>query len=263
MAGLLIALELAGLAYWQRSIAIQQEQIAEEQRKVADQQRGVAEAARAVAEENEAEAKRQRDSALLTQSRFLADLAAQNIAAGDTSTAILLALEALPDQRAGVARPYAAEAEVSLFSALQVRPELRVLSALGGPMRDGTFSPDGRRVLAVSEDMAVLWDTETGTTTAALIGHDGPISRALFSPDGRHVLTASADTTARLWDAQSGKAVAVLRGHERPVRSVAFSPDRRLAVTGSDDGTVRLWNAVSGEATLVIDGHKQSDLSAA
>ncbi|MFI4998188.1 MAG: toll/interleukin-1 receptor domain-containing protein, partial [Hyphomicrobiales bacterium] len=81
--GLLAALGLAGLAYWQRGAAIEQ-----------------------------------RDKGLLTQSRFLADFAHQNIGQDD-GTAMLLAVEALPDARAGVVRPYAAEAEVALYSARQ------------------------------------------------------------------------------------------------------------------------------------------------
>ena len=88
-AGLLVALGLAGLAYWQRGIAIEQEKIAVEQR----------------------------DKALLTQSRFLADLAKQQTAIGGATTAILFAIEALPDVAAGALRPYAPEAEFALDEA--------------------------------------------------------------------------------------------------------------------------------------------------
>lgn len=42
-AGLLIALALAGLAFWQRSVAVEQQKIAEEQRQIADRQRKRAE----------------------------------------------------------------------------------------------------------------------------------------------------------------------------------------------------------------------------
>jgi hypothetical protein len=78
-AGLLVALVLAGLAYWQRGIA----------------------------ERNEVRANEQRDRALTTQSRFLADLANQSALNDDFALAVLLALEGLPDARASVTRPYA------------------------------------------------------------------------------------------------------------------------------------------------------------
>ena len=45
------------------------------------------------------QAKNQRDQALLTQSRFLADVANQRVAADDGGTATLLALDALPDSQ--------------------------------------------------------------------------------------------------------------------------------------------------------------------
>ena len=49
-AGLLVALALAGLTYWQRGIAIEQQRIAEEQRKVAESRRTVALAEQATGE---------------------------------------------------------------------------------------------------------------------------------------------------------------------------------------------------------------------
>lgn len=61
--GLVAALGLAGFAYLQRNEA--------------QHQRGIAMEQRSVAEGNEKQAREQRNSALLTQSRFLADLASQ------------------------------------------------------------------------------------------------------------------------------------------------------------------------------------------
>jgi WD40 repeat protein len=59
---------------------------------------------------------------------------------------------------------------------------------------------------------ARLWDAETGTEIAVLIGHEGSVWSAAFSPDGRRVATASEDNTARLWDAKTGTGIAVLKG---------------------------------------------------
>jgi hypothetical protein len=56
-----------------------------------------------------------RNQALSMQSRFLADLARQCQSRGDYRTAIALALEALPDEKRGIARPYVAAAELSLY----------------------------------------------------------------------------------------------------------------------------------------------------
>src|SRR5262249_22287713 len=53
----------------------------------------------------EEEASAQRNGLRLLQSRFLADLANQYTSDGDAGTAMLLAIEALPDTRGGIERP--------------------------------------------------------------------------------------------------------------------------------------------------------------
>lgn len=140
-AGFAIALVLAGFAYWQRSIAIEQERIAQQERRSAEQQR-------AIAERNEALANDQRDKALLTQSRFLADLGRQRWRSGDAAAAILLGIEALSDEHDGTTRPYAAEAEATLFIGWQHLQESCVLAVDYGLANCAAFSPDGRRVAA-------------------------------------------------------------------------------------------------------------------
>ena len=79
------------------------------------------------------------------------------------------------------------------------------------------FSPDGRRVIAISKQdpTAHVWDVATRAQLTVLKGHTGSVLHAAFSPDGRQVITASADGTARLWKAESGEAVAVLAGSRR------------------------------------------------
>jgi len=66
-----------------------------------------------VAEQAKQEAVDQRNQAQVTQSLFLADLSRQQRET-DSGTAILLALEALPDTASGVTRPYVPEAELQL-----------------------------------------------------------------------------------------------------------------------------------------------------
>ena len=110
-AGLLAALVLAGLAYWQRGIAVEQ-----------------------------------RDKALLRQSQFLADVASRRITRGDSVNAMALGIEALPDTAAGVDRPYSVAAEAALFNAERHRQEQFVFAPPGWTTPPGggaIFSPDG------------------------------------------------------------------------------------------------------------------------
>jgi WD40 repeat protein/energy-coupling factor transporter ATP-binding protein EcfA2 len=123
-------------------------------------------------------------------------------------------------------------------------------------MYDAAFSPDGKRVVTASgDDMARVWDAETGQILAELSGHTEYLLRAVFSPDGKFIVTASNDKTARIWDAQTGKSLAELRGHTLSVDSAAFSPDGKRIVTSSDDATARVWDTATGQSLAILNGH--------
>jgi hypothetical protein len=138
------------------AIAVYNMNLASEQRQIATR----SEKASRLAAEN---AERERDNALLAHSRLLADLANQHTRKGDAGTAMLLALEALPDKDGGTVRPLAHEAEAALFKAYQELRESRVL-AHKRALWSASFSPHGGRVVTASEDgRAYIWD-ENGTS---------------------------------------------------------------------------------------------------
>src|SRR5262249_508289 len=153
----------------------------------------------------------------------------------DAGTALLLALEALPDTASGASRPYVPEAELSLDGAAHSLRERMVLMGHEDDVLSAAFSPDGKDIVTASKDKTGrLWDAETGKLMGEVRGHDGDVESAAFSPDGRRIVTASQDKTARLWDAETGKPIGdPLRGHENPVTSAAFSPDGKRLVTAS------------------------------
>jgi hypothetical protein len=126
-----------------------------------------------------------------------------------------------------------------------------VLKGHSGRVIVAAFSPDGRRIVAASDDnSARLWDAATGQQIPALQGHSGPVWSASFSPDGQRIVTASSDNSARLWDAATGKEIATLQGHTDSILSAAFGPDGERIVTASWDHTARLWD-VSRSATIM------------
>jgi WD40 repeat protein len=204
-----------------------------------------------------------------TQSLFLADLARQRRTAGDAGTAALLALEALPDDTAEIARPYLPEAELQLDGGWRDLRERLVLTGHAGAVYSVAFSPDGKRIVTASRDSrdktARLWDAETGKPIIELIGHASGVWSAMFSPDGKRIVTASADRTARLWDAETGKPIGEpLTGHADGVLSAAFSPDGKRIVTASADTTARLWDAETGKPIgEPLTGHAHSVSSVA
>src|SRR5262249_21243027 len=184
-----------------------------------------------------------------TQSRFLAGAARQQRTAGDAGTAMLLALEALPDSSAGITRPYVPESELQLDGAWREMREWQFLKGHENEVVSAAFSPDGKRIVTASLDKtARLWDAETGKSIGEpLAGHVEGLSRVSFSPHGKRILTASEDKTARLWDAETGKPIGEpLAGHADRVLSAAFSPDGERIVTASSDTAAREWGARTG-----------------
>jgi hypothetical protein len=212
---------------------------------------------RATASERRASEERQ-----TTQSLFLADLARQQRAAGDAGTAVLLALEALPDDTAGITRPYVPQSRFQLSGAWRDLRERFVLKGDTDFVYSAAFSPDGKRIVTASWDKTVrLWEAETGKPIGEpLRGHADAVYTAAFSPDGKRIVTASADKTVRLWDAETGKPIGEpLTGHADSVSSAAFSPDGKLIVTASGDKTVRLWDFFATTQELV--SHAKAEIS--
>jgi hypothetical protein len=252
--------------------------IAYEQRQAADDQRDLAQKATAAANEQRDMAERatktgneQRDRALLQQSHALAILAQDASSAGDQPTAMLLALEALPEPAFGDRdldshRPLSLDAAAALHQSW-LRNRETTLAGHHGPVHSAVFSPDGLRALTAADDKtARVWDLRGKQPGfVALEGHRGPVVSAAFSPDGTHVVTASADGTARVWDLrQRQPSFVALEGHRGPVVSAAFSPDGTYIVTASADGTARVWDLRQRQPSFVaLEGHRGPVVSVA
>ena len=120
-------------------------------------------------------------------------------------------------------------------------------------VRRAVFSPDGARLVSVSEDKQVIvWDFARREILKKFDDHTDWIISVAFSPDGKWFATASFDRTVIVWDAARLEKAAILRGHREGVCAVAFSPDGRLLVSAAypadppGDDTI-LWRVGSWE----------------
>ncbi len=199
----------------------------------------------------EKEAVEARDQALRNQSLSLSFLSRQTMASGDTETAILLALEALPKSGSGPTRPYFFDAEAALFNALLMHRQTAVFKHDAG-VAQAAFDRSGKRIVTASYDKtARIWDVATGRQIAMLKGHHGAVERAGFSPDGRLVVTAARDGTARIWDAVSGAQRTVLGPiGDYPTAVFDSKGDRVLTAGGHTQAT--LWNPWTGDKILSL-----------
>jgi WD40 repeat protein len=248
-------LALTGLATW---YAFTKQGEAERSQAEAEESRATATASARVATQ-------ERDKALTAQSQFLTDLARQQRTGGDSGTALLLALEALPDTARGVVRPYVPEAERELDGAWRALQERVVLKGHDGIVLSAAFSPDGKRIVTGSADTtARLWDAETGDPVGAPLDlarapkpavltadqtHTDWVASAAFSSDGKRIVTTTWRSAAQLWDVQTREYHPLpLRDPYDAVRSAAFSPDGQRLVTISERNSLQIWSAETGKS---------------
>ena len=188
-------------------------------------------------------AEEERNQALITQSRFLADKADDVSQLGDYGTAVALALEALPDQKRGIKRPYVAKAESMLYRAVMALREQKTFPvALKSPdsvVRGGAVSPDGRRVLISSSRQTRLFAADTGAEIKRISDQQPDIDDVSFTPDGRWVVTTARDNALRVYRADDGSLIHKL-SMELPdgssILEYASSPDGRHIVATSRRG---------------------------
>jgi WD40 repeat protein len=247
-----------------------------------------------------------RAEAQITQSRSLVKTAdtdpSDQSSKRDASLKILLALEALPDEKERIERPVVFDAQNLLSRGIDGLRESAVLDH-PDPVLAVAVTPDGGRMVTGSADTARVWDTGTKAQLFRL-GHAGAVVAVAVTPDGARIVTGSDDQSARVWDAstraelfrlegQDGPVIAVaitpdgsrivtgagnvarvwdastraelfrLEGHERPVLAVAVTPDGSRIVTGSEDKTARVWDARTGAELLRLEGHNGAVLAVA
>ncbi|UFW69196.1 hypothetical protein [Bradyrhizobium sp. WU425] len=187
-----------------------------------------------------------RKTALISQSRFLADLSSQSRTAGNGSRAMNLALEALP-QKGQQGRPVVREAIVALENALRSNRERQILKH-AKPVIRAAFGPDSQSVVTVTSDELSLWDVPSGKIIAKLNGHtliDENSIAFIFLPDHK-LLSYTGDETLRIWDLRSGKLLQTIWVGKNFHPNVVH--DHTLVGT-RDDSFVERWNLKTGEKT--------------
>jgi WD40 repeat protein len=122
-------------------------------------------------------------------------------------------------------------------------PEVDLPQSHNGQALHAAFSPDGDTIVTVGADnLAHVWDAETGEHRRAFRGHNDAVISVDFHPTNeRLVVTASRDFSARVWNVETGALVALL-SHPGSVATASFSPDGAWIVTGGPQGVTRVWD---------------------
>ncbi len=152
-------------------------------------------------------------------------------------------LRQAPPERPAFSRLVRANLEASEARA----PRLRAILDPGGLVGMAVFSPDGRRIVTVSEDRtARCWDPATGAAVGPPMLHEERVLCVAFSSDGRRIVTGDFRGIVQIWDVATCRHDGPTFDLGMPVWSVVFSPDGRLLRTYSRDRQVRIWDVSTG-----------------
>ena len=134
--------------------------------------------------------------------------------------------------------------------------EIRQISTRADMTGGGSFSPDGRSILAASDLLTLqLWDVSSGQALRQFaIPDDEMAFDCAFDPTGRYILGAGGKVML-LWDSATGEELHQFIGHSDVVSCCAFSPDGRFTLSGSWDRTLRLWDVSTGQELHRFMGH--------
>jgi WD40 repeat protein len=131
-------------------------------------------------------------------------------------------------------------------------------------LRQVAYSPNGRLVVAASDNALHLWDTVSGEELRTFGQRRLGTHFLVFSPDGRTLVTPAGPampggpgSEVCLWETATGAERGRLRGHEGWVDAATFSPDGRLLATSSrGERAARLWDAFTGAELRRLEGHR-------
>ncbi|MEJ1930165.1 CHAT domain-containing protein [Nostoc sp. NIES-2111] len=143
----------------------------------------------------------------------------------------------------------------TLLQAINFVREKNRLAKHQGMLESVSFSPDGNFLATASRDRTVkIWSRDGKQQSVTLQESQGEgFNSVAFSLDGKLMATGSWDETAKIWS-RDGRLLHILKGHNKAVLEVAFSPDSQLIATASWDNTVRLWSR-DGKLLHILKGH--------
>ncbi|MGZ5018005.1 MAG: DUF4082 domain-containing protein [Methylobacter sp.] len=121
---------------------------------------------------------------------------------------------------------------------------------------DPLFSPDGNILAAVTPDGNVtLWNSQSGSTTQILTGHQSGVNAIAFSPDNRTLATGGQDAQIKLWNVATGTEQPSPGALGAAVTDLVFSPDGKTLAASGQNARILLWDSQSGSTTQILSGH--------
>ncbi|MDE0935259.1 MAG: serine/threonine protein kinase [Mariniblastus sp.] len=126
------------------------------------------------------------------------------------------------------------------------------------------FSPDGKRVVSVSEDGTItITDCMSGEIIKTMGENlDVPAIGAAYAPDGSVFATADESGFVSVWTADGFDLQRKFRAHLVAIWDLNFSPDSRFIITASSDGTAGIFDLETNAQIASLSDHS-SEVSSA
>ncbi len=142
-----------------------------------------------------------------------------------------------------------------------------------GQIMGMSLSADGKlAATAGDDDIAHIWDTQTGNEIQTIKSKHQDFGTMLFSPDSKRLLSIAdsvlftavgpENNVIDLWNLETGKLIWTAQQPDR-INAIAFSPDSKWILEGGINNAARLFNASTGKEVRTFQGFCYQVLSVA
>lgn len=124
---------------------------------------------------------------------------------------------------------------------------------------DIALSPDGTRLAIAGEGAVELWDLESESRQATLVGTDGALQSVIFSPKGDYLVAGNDDRAVLFWDLNAEEPEAqYIEAHDGGVTDLLFASKGKVLLSSGSDGKVKAWKFPSMKLSKSFDPHNGS-----
>ncbi|KAL7278257.1 hypothetical protein ACG7TL_008233 [Trametes sanguinea] len=158
------------------------------------------------------------------------------------STGVAVHIIRWPTDRSGTFGPSGQNTELS-----ELDSHAPASTAAGGHNHEDflglSISPDGRLVVAVLNNEALLLEVSTGDVMHTLEYRSWVVrSPIVWSPTTSFVAWGDDEKDVCVWETKPGGRIRRFAGHSDRVRAVHFTRDEQHVLSASEDGTILRWN---------------------
>jgi len=111
----------------------------------------------------------------------------------------------------------------------------------GEVVRSVEFMPDGKAVVAGTDQSIELWELGTQRKLATLHGHNAVVRSLALDASGSRLFSGDADGRISLWNLDTRERLLTFEAHDGVVWSLAISSDGETLASCGGDGLVKLW----------------------